>query len=445
MALTVIPTNIGGTSISTLASPLAALFNPSTPKTLVYPSDLASNPAMNHAIQFSVYDYHTGFGDIVKQGTVISQEAINSGLEAAKKTYSDPAQAIEASKQALGSAVSSATDQIKNFKFTPEGVQSVANAIQNSDTLKTGISLFQAPTYKPRTKGAPLANISLFMPETLATQYNSNYTDISLTQELGMTGLGASAVSELLNKNPNLADRSVSAVAGSVLESEAFKNAAAFLGNKALGPSTALLQQAQNQFTNPQLQLLYQGIELRSFTFEFIFTPKSSQEAQAVNDIIDTFVFYSSPGLVNGGNNEGQYLTPPQLFSIKLAFLGKSGVAGSLSNIFGSALNNIGLGFLNTTNPTTTITSAPAAKIMTINECFLENVNVDYAPNGWAAYNDGYPIQTRLTLTFKETSIITKDSIKNKKIQDNYAYQQALNSQFGGNEELLQAQHTYGV
>ena len=56
--------------------------------------------------------------------------------------------------------------------------------------------------------------------------------------------------------------------------------------------------------------------------------------------------------------------------------------------------------------------NAPHAKIFQIyHDCVLTNMTVDYAPNGWAAYNDGYPVETRLTLQFKETDIVTKSDI----------------------------------
>lgn len=422
MGLTVIPTNIGGTSINSLAGPLAALFNPSTPATLVYPADLASNPAMNHAIQFEIYDYHTTFGDIAKKALVAAGDALESPKQSIATAQNFASNLTGEAKAAYDTAKAAA----QAGKITPESVQAAAlgAAGQTVGAVKAISQVFQAPTYKPQTKSKPLATISLFMPETLAATYDSNYSQISMTEQMGLKGLIANGISDTLNKNPNLAKGMVNGVAASVLQSEAAKNILAFGAGTALGTGTQLLQQAQNQFTNPQLQLLYNGIELRTFTLEFIFTPKSSQEAESVNNIIDSFTFYSVPGIVGAGGNVGQYLTPPQLFKIRLAFLGKNGIGGQLSNIFSSALNNIGLGFLNNNNPTGTITSAPNAKIMTINECVLDNVNVDYAPNGWAAYNDGYPIQTRLTLTFRETNIITKDSIKNRKIQDNYQAQQ---------------------
>ena len=64
--------------------------------------------------------------------------------------------------------------------------------------------------------------------------------------------------------------------------------------------------------------------------------------------------------------------------------------------------------------------SAPDAKVFKVNDCVLENVNVDYAPNGWAAYNDGYPVQTRLTLQFKETQMLTKQHFSGTQVFENY-------------------------
>jgi hypothetical protein len=98
--------------------------------------------------------------------------------------------------------------------------------------------------------------------------------------------------------------------------------------------------------------------------------------------------------------------------------------------VFSSALSNSGLGFLNTVNPTNSISNGAEAKVMTVSDCVLTNVTVDYAPNGWAAYNDGYPIQTSLTLQFTELEMPTKNSIKNSKVASNYNYQQDV-AQYG--------------
>lgn len=378
MGLSVIPTNIGGVNIplAQLQGPLAKLYQNQDPSNLLYPADLASNPVMGHAVQFSVHDYTTGFGDMA--GTAFA--AIE---DLAKKAIAG---------QPAGIPISPGVGKV----------------------LPSLAKLFVAQTYRPITNTKALATISLFMPDTLAVTYNSNYTNVNLTDILGLKGYAGNAYQEMAQKNPTSAEDWVNAIPGNYAKGIAAgaldKLNTRLLGKAGLGD---IALNGMGLATNPQTQLLYKGISLRQFTLEFIMTPKSTQEAETVRNICDTFAYFSAPGLAgNSGGAPGQYLTPPQIFRIKFKFLGgNGGLIDSVTNVFKSALSNIGLGFLTTTNPTSTITNGAQAKIMVINDCFLENVNVDYAPNGWAAYNDGYPIQTRLTLTFKENQIITKEDI----------------------------------
>lgn len=403
MGLSVIPTNIGGVNIplAQLQGPLSKLFQDQSSQNLTFPADLASNPAMGHAVMFSIFDYKSGFTEDV--GKVVDQ-----GSAALKKVVGGESLSIP-------------------LNLTTE---SAANFLKN-DALPEAAKLLQAKNYERQTKGKALANISLFMPDTLNVTYNSNYTDISMTEVMGIKGFIGNAYQDLVKNN----DKSGLDMINAVGRSEYAKDIASrvadtinqdTLGGKGLGE---VIRQSAGVFTNPQTQLLYKGIDLRQFQLEFIFTPKSPQEAQMVNDICDTFAFYSAPGVAGAAEgNSGQYLTPPQIFQIKFKFLNKTGILGSVANVFTSALSNIGLGFLTNLNPTGTIENAAAAKIMTINDCALKNVNIDYAPNGWAAYNDGYPIQTRLTLQFSEMQIVTKKNIKNPRVNSNFVTQQALNS-----------------
>jgi hypothetical protein len=392
MGLSVIPTNIGGVNIplAQLQGPLSSLFQNQSSQNLLYPADLASNPVMGHAVQFSIFDYTSGFATGVGE---IGGNLANVGAG----IVAGDASAITAGAKNLAAMV----------------------------TLPSLAKVVQAKTYDRIKKGIPLANISLFMPETLAVEYTSSYDNVSLTDVLGLKGFIGNAIQDFGGNEKQLLDK-IKASPKSAYAQDAIGRAAEALNTKVLGGKAglgSLVQQGLGSFTNPQLQLLYKGVALRTFTLEFILTPKSASEAKTVKDICDSFAFYSLPGLSGAAEgNSGQYLTPPQIFQIKFKFLGgNGGLIDSVTNVFKSALSNIGLGFLTTQNPTDTITKGADAKIMTINDCVLENVMIDYAPNGWAAYNDGYPIQTRLTLSFKETKIVTKEDIKNSKVSTNAA------------------------
>jgi hypothetical protein len=366
MGISVLPTNLGGVNLNSITGPLASLFSSSNQvNNLVWPSDLGSNPAMGHAVQISCWDWTTDLAG------------------------------------------------------------NINNLLGGGPVGPAVLGLFQGPQYKQRRKGNPLATISLYMPENLTVNYNSNYSDVSITEEFGLAGQLGNAVSDALTKNYKDLVNTYGVGLASTL---AGKVAAGLGGGENIG---ALLQGAAGITTNPQTQLLYRGVNLRTFQLEFLMTPKTSAEAQTIKNICDTFAFYSLPGIAGAATgNSGQYLTAPQIFTVQFKFLGTNTIAGTLANVITNALNSSGLGFLtqaSAQSQTGSIKNAPDAKTFTVNDCVLEDVTVNYAPNGWAAYNDGYPVQTSLTLQFKETTMLTKEQFKQSKIAANYANSQVAN------------------
>lgn len=345
MGFTVIPTNIGGVSLNSIAGPLASLIG-GTPSAQImnFPSDLGSNPSMGHAVIFQAYDYKTGLGDTVAS--------------------------------------------------TVEGAAF-------------------AGAYTPLTQGTTLATISLFMPETMAIQYQSTWDDVSLTKELGLVGKATNAISDFVNQGVGGITPYAKALSANLLGR---------VGGDVIG---GLAAQSLGVFTNPQLQLLYKGKSLRTFDLAFTLTPKTSSEAQTVKNICDSFAYFSLPGIAGAQiGTTGQFLTPPQVFKVQFQFLGGSGIGNQISNAISSALNNTGLNVLaGATGGSTAISGGTPSKTFTVSDCVLENVAIDYAPNGWATYNDGYPVQTTLTLSFKETTMYTKQNMKQTAVAANYAGQ----------------------
>jgi hypothetical protein len=378
MGLQILPSNIGGISTSSLlGGPLTSLFtNSNQVQNLIFPSDLASNPSMGHAVLIQAYDYTTS----------------------------------------LGSAITNSASSISSLNFNLENLGSVASTV--------GLAT-QAGNYAPQKKGNPLASVSLFMPENLQVNYNSSYTDISITEELGIVGFAGNLYSDATKKELG-GKITPYGIAGAAYAANLFS--AAKLGGT--GQIGSLAAQGAGVFVNPQMQLLYKGVGLRTFQLEFLMTPKTSAEAKTVQNICDTLTFYSLPGIAGAqSGGSGQFLTPPQIFSVQFKFLGQNGILGTISNVLTSALNNSGLGFL-TQGDTGSISNANAAKLFTVNDCVLEDVTVDYAPNGFSAYKDGYPVQTRLTLQFKETTMITKEQFKGSQVAANYNTQQQI-QQYG--------------
>ena len=401
MGFTVIPTSVGGASLNSLTSPLAALLTPTGGvQNMTYPSDLGSNPSMGHAVIIQAYDYTT---DLQQQAV----ETVDTAVKTTNNTIDNFSKALNSG----GNLVDTTTNIIS---------ASTNAAIGIGKTIAAGATtigyLTQSPKYTPRKKGNPLMSASLFMPDSLSVNYNSTYSEVSMTDELGGLGFLGNAIADI-----NLKDLKETATPYAV------GGLSSVVGKLIGGENTgAMLSQALGQYTNPQMQLLYRGIDLRTFQLDFIMTPKSSAEAETIKNICDSFTFYSLPGLAGAQTgNSGQFLTPPQLFSIQFKFLGQNSVIGSATNVISSALTNSGLGFLTSSS---NITNGNASKTFSVGDCVLESVAVDYTPNGWATYNDGYPVQTRLSLQFKESQMLTKQYFKGTSIESNYNNQQFQNN-----------------
>ena len=362
---------------------LNALFASTTTQNMVYPMDLATNPAYGHAVQFSIFDFESAAGSLLgglaSGATDFLTDAINNPSAAAQavKTSALGVLSVEGATDLLGGAVSA------------------------------GLTAVTASSYLPSKQNRKLrSTISLYMPDTLNTSFDSNYSTISMTETLGPAGYIGNAIAGSPGNTNLTKDNLANIVSG----------AKPFVQNAAIGlipggkDLKGVLQNAVQSVPNPQMQLIYKGINLREFQLEFIFTPISAQEAQVVEKIINSFVYYSVPDFVAQTN--GQFLKPPQVFAIKFAFTGQQGVIGTIQDVFTKTLTNvIGsqlTGALTGSDANNKISNAAKAKIFEVGDCVLKNVMVDYAPNGWAAYGDGHPIQTRMTLQFQEMNIVTK-------------------------------------
>ena len=126
---------------------------------------------------------------------------------------------------------------------------------------------------------------------------------------------------------------------------------------------------------NPQQQLLFEGIEFRNFQMSFTFSPVSREESKTIGDIIKTFRKYTAPEIIK--ESGGMFFRPPAVFDIEFQYDGK---------------RNVNINKLKT--------------------CVIKNIDVNYAPNGWAAHVDGSPVQSTMTLTFQETGLVDRNDIE---------------------------------
>jgi len=139
-----------------------------------------------------------------------------------------------------------------------------------------------------------------------------------------------------------------------------------------------LAKKAFGEADNPYMEVLFDSMQLRTFTYNFQFAPRSEKESYEVQRIIQLFRFHMAPELRPGVN---RYLGIPSTFDIHYMFLSKNGIASE---------NN----FYN--------------RIAT---CVLQDCSVNYTPGGVKSFEDGGPTQTTMKLSFKEIQLLTKDKI----------------------------------
>lgn len=143
---------------------------------------------------------------------------------------------------------------------------------------------------------------------------------------------------------------------------------------------TGLISRATGQILNSNLELLFQGVNLRSFPFSFDFAPRSQKESQEVLDIIRVLKKSMIPraGSSSGtssGTGSGLFISAPSAF--KLSYM-----SGGRRHPF-----------LNAFKP-----------------CALSSMLVNYTGSGtYATYADGTPVHIQVSLDFKEINPVYLD------------------------------------
>jgi hypothetical protein len=393
MAIISIPTSVAGValpgSLGNLAKgPLSSLFAGNGVETLQYPSDLATDPTKSHYIQFSIKEIvPAGWQNSGVPSTKLDVNGLSNGFKVLSSAASQANQNFTASNPTVAATESvfsqGAAGLQKLAASIAEGIDTGAVGAAFSTFSKTiGQDIKEGLSITPQTT-KPRAVISLYMPDTLIAGYESSYDNPTLQSALGpkiqalralaQTGSQLSKDGAGGLKNQLSSDPSVIAAAAAAVGAVTSK----FGGDS--NQLSKLVLQAQGYAINPQVQFVYTGIGLRHFSLSFTFTPKSLDESESVDNIVSMFKYHFSPSLQAGAETQSasMFLIPPALFNINFMI---SGVENRYLPKYG--------------------------------DCVLENMEVNYAPNGFASFDNGAPVQTTLSLSFRETQIIDKAKLK---------------------------------
>lgn len=323
-----------------------------------------------------------------------SQLASNFGNEILGKINSGLSQFNQATGGALGGltnkiggAASGIVGDINNLfgqanaKLGGSSAQTTA-IIDNSIKKITGggLSFLRTTTL---TKDA----IALYMPDTLLFNYSQSYDQLSLGGELLGQALaaGRSAVEAYMKsgEKTDVGGLAKAAGAGAAAAGKSLALAAGATASEKLGGNTgqAAFAALAGAVRNPMLEMIYKSPNFRTFQFDFLFYPRDEREALEVQRILERFRFHQAPELVKDASG---FLVPPSEFDIRF--------------YYGGAENN---------------------NIPRVATCILTTIDINYAPNGFSAYEvpgennpslgrTGMPVAIQLTLQFQEVTYLTK-------------------------------------
>jgi hypothetical protein len=149
---------------------------------------------------------------------------------------------------------------------------------------------------------------------------------------------------------------------------------AAYFAGQAVGAN--LVGRSSGMVINPNLELLFNGPNLRSFNFNFKLTPRSAEESNMCRKIIKSF----KRNMAVARSESNLFLISPRIFKLKYHFKSQ----------------DTDHPFLNKFKP-----------------CALTNFGVNYTPDGsYATFQDGGMTQYNLDFTFSEVMPIYSEDIR---------------------------------
>ena len=232
------------------------------------------------------------------------------------------------------------------------------------------IKIKRAPTKRLKTQ------IAMYMPQQVNVTYGANFTDTemgALTEEAlnaynnAIGGRFRSAFENVLNMDQGIAEQLQKGLLASIGVIPGF------------GGAREAFEAKEGAIICDRLELAFKGINKRVFQYTFKMIPKNPQEADEIRKIVFAFKANMLPEFV-GGNRAGRRLVVPNTFDISYMYVG-----------------------------------AENDYLHKISTCVLENMNVTYGGDRYKTFEgreDGAPpVETTITLNFKEMELITRERV----------------------------------
>ena len=349
-----------------LKGPLDALNeNKFNKKSMKYPRNLMTDASRKHYVIFSLYE-------------PLAKEPTGAGITSISATKESAVEVARLGKDLVTPLI--------------EGVSDIAGKVWNGDLSTAGAKIVKeigSATQKlttARLNENCYATIALYTPDNMGLQQTVNYDDVSATSALGTAYfLGQAGVSitdkfkQMVASGGVTSEKLINLIGNDPYLATEFGKTIESQSNKfGTGPGvTQLLLNRIGQAINPQVQVIFRQTDLRTFQFDFTLTPYSPEEADSIKEIVKTFRMAAAPQVQpNSTFGTGIFFNVPHQFDITFMYEGEEN-----------------------------------QNVNKIARCVATSVGVNYAPMGWMTFDQGVPVQTKLSLQFKEIELIDRNRI----------------------------------
>ena len=274
----------------------------------------------------------------------------------------------------------SSTDGVETDGFRNQVLADAPPKIEASNLMNNAKGNFKSIAYSQIPTTRHDTTIALYMPPSLQVSYDVKYGD----KEIG--GLAGAFGDAIAAFSASGGDMTTKLQAGFEGGKQGFNELAqtfamGTLDTFAVG-AQSLMELKKGTVITPRMEMMFEGVGRRQFSYTFNFIPKSVQEAKLVEEIIYNFKFFMMPEYTNKSTRREMKI--PGTFNIRYMYMGKD-------NDF----------------------------INKVSACFLTNVAVEYGADRFTAYQpttskfgSGPPPQkSKLTLSFTELETMHQDHI----------------------------------
>jgi len=311
-------------------------------KHLRYPKDRMDNSDMDY-LKINIADYRAPFGGSSLLDGIVGDITVDEKTKKVTSKYNINKSGFKAISEATGSNAN--RKNLKNPKHTivlpiPQQLSDIS-AIDWTDG-----------------KLNPIEAYGLAATSTIIREGGRGIDNAGQAAKDIVTQLGASIGSAA--NDPNIQNALIAAISG---------QAVGALGGNVSGSS--IVARATGQVFNPNLELLFNGVNLRVFPFTFEFFPRNREEGEEVRQIIRLLKY----SMVPSRGDQGIFIKAPFVFQLQY-------MKGRDPHPF---LNRF----------------QPMA---------LTNMSLNYTgSNNYSTFYDGTPTHIRLELLFKELNPVYKD------------------------------------